>query len=262
MEFIVDGKSVFVYTGTRAINPTLPSIVFVHGAALDHSVWTLPSRYFAHHGHNVLAVDLPGHGRSKGEPLSSIGEMADWLLRLLDAAGLKEAAVVGHSMGSLIALETAATHPERVSTIVLLGTSVPMPVSESLLTAAEINSHTALDMINIWGHSHRAQLGGNLTPGLWMSGIAIRLLERSAPGVLYNDLKACNEYVRGLESGAQVNCPALLILGRQDLMAPPRAATDLLKAIPGAKSVVLEDCGHMMLAEQPDAVLDALIAVI
>ena len=259
MELQVDAHSVYAYTGTRELNPELPTVVFVHGSGLDHSAWILQSRYFAHHGHNVLAVDLPGHGRSQGEPLSGIEAMADWIPRLLDAARVKTAAVVGHSMGALVTLEVAARHPERIRSVALLGISVPMPVADPLLDAAKANNHAAIDMITIWGHGHGAQLGGNPMPGMWMTGGALRLLERAKPGVLYNDLKSCNDYCHGLESAARVRCSVLLIQGRRDLMTPPRAARELLAAIPDARSVVLQDCGHMMCSEKPDGVLDALV---
>src|SRR2546423_14658764 len=75
----VGGHSVYAYTGSRRFDPALPTVVFVHGAAHDHSVWALQSRYFAHHRRNVLAVDLPGHGRSGSDPLASVGAIAEWL---------------------------------------------------------------------------------------------------------------------------------------------------------------------------------------
>lgn len=257
MELIVEGKRVFAYTGGHKLDPARPTIVFIHGSANDHSVWALQSRYFAHHGRNVLAVDLPGHGRSEGPPLASIISIADWMPRLLDAAKLEKTALVGHSMGSLAALEAAARHPARVVCIALLGASAPMPVAEPLLGAAKHDDPLAFDMLNIWGHA--TQTGGNPAPGMWMMGAYLRLLERSAPGVLYNDLKACNDYADGIASGNRVKCPALFILGKRDLMAPPRSAQELIAATPNAKTVVIDACGHSMMAEQPDRVLDALI---
>ena len=94
--------------------PALPCVVFVHGAMNDHGVFTLLARWFAHHGWGVLAPDLPGHMRSAGPALASVEAMADWLLALLDAAGVEQAALAGHSLGSLVALEAAARAPERV----------------------------------------------------------------------------------------------------------------------------------------------------
>ncbi len=260
MEIQVDGKAVFAATGGRPFDPALPSVAFVHGASMDHTVWALQTRYFAHHGRNVLALDLPGHGRSDGPPLESVGDMADWLFRLFDALAVERAALVGHSMGSLIALEAAARQPARVEALALLGTAVPMPVADGLLSAAAADDHSAFDMVTLWGLSRDGQVGGNRAPGLWMTGGGLRLLERSAPGVMHKDLAACNAYTDGLETAKSVACPTALILGARDLMTPPRASQALAEALPDARTVVLEHCGHMMMVEQPDQVLDALIA--
>jgi len=256
----VQNRAAYVFSGERAVDAKKMTVVFIHGAAMDHTVWILPARYFIRHGFNVLAVDLPGHGRSGGEALADITAMADWIAELLGAAGVGEAALVGHSMGSLAALETAARHPQLARSLTLLGTACPMPVAEQLLAAARDNRHDAIDMLTLWGYSRRAQQGGSETPGMWMVAGTMRLLERAAPGVLFADLNACNEYRHGLASAAQVQCPTLLILGRDDVMTPPRRAMDVQRAIPDARMTVLENCGHIMTAEQPDRVLDALAA--
>src|SRR5262245_31659415 len=127
MDLKVDGQRVYAYTANHALDPALPTVVFIHGAANDHSVWALQSRYFAYHGHNALALDLPGHGKSAGKPRATVPEVADWIVKVLDAAGAGKAALVGHSMGSLVAIETAARHPGRVTQLALVGTAVPMP---------------------------------------------------------------------------------------------------------------------------------------
>ena len=262
MKIEVNSQTAYAYTGARELASEQPTIVFIHGGGLDHSVWLLQSRYFAHHGKNVLAVDLPGHGRSGGDALPNIGAMADWISALLDALSIEQATVVGHSMGSLVALETAANHPSRVEKLVLIGTAVPMAVSDPLLDAAKANHHDAFDMVNLWGHSGLAQIGGNQAPGMWMTGGGVRLLERSRPGVLHNDLKACHEYRHGLDSGARVQCPTLMLLGQLDMMTPVKVARDLQNAIVDARAVVLERCGHMLMAEKPNQVLDNLVQFI
>jgi pimeloyl-ACP methyl ester carboxylesterase len=256
----VAGSDVYAYTGSRPFDAALPTIVFVHGAANDHSVWALQSRYFAHHGRNVLAVDLPGHGRSGGDALPSVEAIADWLPALLDAAGVPAAALIGHSLGALAVLAAAARQPARVTRIVLLGPAVPMPVSDVLLDAAKANDHVAYELINGWSHSPGKQLGGSPVPGMWLMGSGMRLMERTRPGVLYTDLAACHTYADGLIAAAAVRCPALLILGARDLMAPPKGAPALIAALADARVVTLPDCGHALMAEQPDAVLDALAA--
>ena len=260
MRLTVDGAGVYVYTGARVRDGVLPTVVFVHGAANDHSVWALQSRYFAHHGFDVLAVDLPAHGRSSGLALPSIEAIADWIPRVLDAANVDCAAVVGHSMGSLATLAFAARHRHRASKIALVGPAVPMPVSDALLAAARQDDHVAFELINGWSYSAGKQLGGNQVPGMWMTGSALRLLERTPPGVLHTDLLACHTYTTGLEAAAGVRCPALVILGARDVMAPNRNARALIETLLDKRVVTLADTGHALMAEQPDAVLDALRA--
>jgi pimeloyl-ACP methyl ester carboxylesterase len=257
VNFKVEGKSVFAYTAAHELDPGKPALVFVHGAGLDHSLFGLQSRYFGYHGWNVLALDLPGHGGSEGPPLPTIEGMAQWVLEVLKHLKIQKPSVIGHSMGSLIALECAAHHAaERIA---LIGTAYPMQVSEAFLEAARRNQHAAFDMDTIWGHAPQVPLGGNPNPGMWMYGDTLARLRRLAPGVLYNDLKACNDYSGGFESAAKVQCPALFILGRRDVMTPPKTAQQLIEKLKGAKAVTVDFSGHSLMAEAPDATLDALI---
>jgi pimeloyl-ACP methyl ester carboxylesterase len=259
MQLQIDGKTAFAYTAAHDIDPAKRSIVFVHGAGLDHSWWGLQSRYFGYHGFNVLAVDLPGHGRSAGPPLASVGEMADWVLALLKNLNIGKTAVVGHSMGSLIALEFAARHPDRTEKLALIGVAYPMKVSDAFLDAARRNDQSAYDMETIWGHAAQVPLAGNPNPGMWMYGDTLARLARLAPGVLHTDLLACNAYAGGMEAAAKVKCPALFVLGARDVMTPPRGADDLINTIEKSKSIRVATSGHSLMAEAPDATLDALI---
>src|SRR5712672_739770 len=251
MQLNINGLQTFVATGGRQFDLSQPTIVLLHGAGLDHSTWALHSRWFAHHGYGVLAPDLPGHGRSIGPPLSTIADMADWTVALIDAAGAAKARLVGHSMGSLIALETAARHPAKVSALSLIGTAATMTVGPDLLKAAEANDRTAIDMVSIWGLGFQAELGGSLAPGLWMHSGAQRVLEQCRPGVLFNDLAACNAYQNALAAAAQVVVPTTFILGERDMMTPARAGKTLAAALPNSRTIVLRGAGHMMMAERP-----------
>jgi pimeloyl-ACP methyl ester carboxylesterase len=258
MKLDVNGAEVFVATGGREFDATLPTVVLLHGAGFDHSTWALHSRWFAHHGFGLLAPDLPGHGRSAGKPLPDIADMADWTAGLLDAAGASKARLVGHSMGSLIALETAARHPDKVSGLSLIGTAATMTVGPDLLKAAEADDHAAIDMVSIWGLGFQAELGGSLAPGLWMHSGAQRTLQNCRPGVLFNDLNACNAYQGALAAAAKISVPVTLILGERDMMTPARAGKALAAAIPNARTVVMPGAGHMMMNERPDELLAAL----
>jgi len=258
MDLTVNGVPTFVATGGRDFDSKEPAVALIHGAGFDHTAWALQSRWFAHHGFSVLAPDLPGHGRSAGPALSSIAEMADWIASLLTAVNATKAHLIGHSMGSLIALETAALHPDKVSALGLIGTSATMTVGPDLLKAAEANDEAAIDMVSIWGLGFAAELGGSLAPGLWMHGGAQRVLQHCAPGVLYSDLAACNAYSGALAAAAKVAVPTTLILGERDMMTPAKAGKALAAAIAGARTVVLAGAGHMLMMEQPDGLLAAI----
>ena len=256
MDLTVDRKRVFAYTAAHMFDVRKATVVFVHGAGLDHSTFGLQSRYFGYHGRNVLALDLPGHGRSEGSPLASVAAMADWVFGVLDSLEIQKASLVGHSMGALIALEAANRQPQRVERVACIGVAYPMKVSEAFLEAARRNEQTAYDMETIWGHAPQVPLGGNPNPGMWMYGDMLSRLGRLAPDVLYTDLKACNEFVSDF---AGVKCPVLLVLGKRDMMTPPRSAKTLQEKLPQSETVLLELSGHSLMAEAPDATLDALV---
>jgi pimeloyl-ACP methyl ester carboxylesterase len=260
MDLEVDGTTVHAATGGVGFDPARPLVVFLHGAGMDHTVWALQSRYFGHNRRAVLAPDLPGHGRSAGPPLASVAELGAWVWRLVDAAGGREAALVGHSMGALAALEAAAREPARATALVLLGASAEMPVNDDLLAAAHDDPALASRMIVSWGFGRRGHVGGMRAPGLWMMGGGLSLLERAGDGVLYTDFAACNAYRGGLDAASRVACPTLIVCGDGDRMTPARAAGPLAAAIAAAKTTVIGDAGHMIMVEQPDRTLDALTA--
>ncbi|VXB68940.1 alpha/beta fold hydrolase [Massilia sp. 9I] len=261
MEFTIKGATAYAYTGGKAFDASLPTVVLIHGAQNDHSVWALQSRYLAHHGYAVLAVDLPGHGRSSGPASTSIEAMADWLLALLDSAGVGRAILAGHSMGSLIALEASHRAPNLVAGLALLGTTYPMKVADALLETARTDEQTAIDMVNIWSHSSIAHKPSCPGPGFSVMGGARRLMQRMSARnpeqLFYTDFAACNSYANGEAAAAAVRCPALFVFGKKDVMTPPRSTKLLTGAIAHGKIVNVE-AGHQMMAEAPDAVLDAL----
>jgi pimeloyl-ACP methyl ester carboxylesterase len=260
MDLQLDAGRVFLADQGRRFDPARPTLLFVHGAGMDHSLWPLQARHFAYRGWNALALDLPGHGRSEGAPLTSIEAMADWLACLIDALGVERAALVGHSMGSLVTLACAARAPGKIERIALLGAAPAMPVHPALLEAAARPLPLGPQMICDWGFGPAGHFGGHRSPGSWMLGHALALLGRSAGARLHTDLAACNAYAGGLDDAARVTCPALVVAGALDRMTPARQGARLAEAIQGARFVPLSSCGHMMMVEQPDATLEALAA--
>lgn len=260
MKFSVNGSETYAATGGKPFDPALPTLVFVHGAGFDHSIWQQQTRYFAHHGYSVLALDLPAHGLSEGEPLTDVGAMSDWLSDAIDAAGVEKATLIGHSMGALTTLEAAARYPEKVSNLSLLGVAANMPVHPELLDLAAANDHKAIDLIAGWGHGSRAHQGGNIASGIWLMQAGSRMLEKARPGLLAIDLAASDAFKGAVEAAAKVQCPTLCLLGGQDKMTPVKAASPLLEALQDPQRVILPYSGHMMMAEAPGDTLDALIA--
>ena len=259
MELNVDNNTVFAATGGKTFDPNLPAVIFIHGAGMDHTLWALQTRWFAWHGYGVLAIDLPGHGKSHGPALQSIDDQAAWVVRLVEACGAQNVSLVGHSMGSLTALSAAAQSGDRISRLALLGVGAAMPVHPDLLEATKSNDPAAWDLIVSWGFGKPAHFGLNKAPGMWMQGGGKSLLARTPDDVLGIDMAACDAYKSGLDDAAKVTCPTLIIAGDRDMMTPPKAAAPLAGEIPEVKTIILKDCGHIMMVERPDETLDALI---
>ena len=246
MKLDVQGRAAYAYTGGKPFASDGPCVVFVHGALNDHSVWTLLARWYAHHGYRVLAVDQPGHGRSDGPPLASVEALADWVLALLAAAGVESAHLVGHSMGSLIALEAAARAPARATGLVMVGTAYPMKVSDALLSTARDDPSRAIAMVNAFSHSTLAAKPSYPGPGAWLRGGGSALMHRiqgDADGNLFeHDFRVCDAYANGIEAAKRVTCPAHLIVGSRDVMTPPKATKELAGMLNAAISRIIS--GH------------------
>ncbi len=260
------GNQIYAYTGGKTFDPALPCIVFIHGAQHDHSVWILQSRFLAHHGCAVLALDLPGHGRSDPPAFNTVEAIAARIAAALEPLASPRLLLVGHSMGSLIALEVARRLPARVAGVALAATAAPMRVSDALLAATRDDPAAAMDMINVWSHSPAtapfAVRPGNPGPGFNVVWQNLRLMQRIAalngPQVLPTDFAACNAYDGALAAARDLQCPALFILGERDQMTPPKAAKALVDAFDDRTVVTLAGTGHAMMTENPDGLRRAL----
>ena len=260
MKITVDGQQAFATTGGTSFDPARPAIIFLHGAGFDRTTWSLQTRFFAHHGKSVLAVDFPGHGWSEGKPLESVAAMADWTAKLIAAAGLKDAALVGHSMGALVALDCAARHPDKVSALALCGVASEMPVHPEMLESARANTPKVEELMTFWGIGNALHKGGMVSPGLWLRRTALAVLAANKPGTIHAALTACNAYKDARARAADVKCPTVLVLGDDDLMTPAAKAQPLSAAIARSKTVTIANCGHFMMIERPDETLQALKA--
>jgi len=266
MKIEVNGHTLYAYTGGKPFNPAQPTLVFIHGVLNDHSVWILQSRWLAHHGWNVLAIDQPGHGRSSGAAPKSVADASAAVRALLDALGVQKAALAGHSFGSLIALHTAAAAPERVSHLIMVGTAFPMRVSPALLDASLNQPEKAIAMVNVFSHSTLAPPPSALGPGTWLYGGSQALMRRvlasnPAENVFHTGFSACDSYADGEADMAAVRCPVSFILGERDQMTPPKAAQSLVKAARAAGltvNVATVPAGHSLMTEAPEETLAAM----
>ena len=266
MELLVNGHPTFCYTGGKPFNPAQPTVVLIHGVLNDHSVWAMQSRYLANHGWNVLAVDLPGHCKSAGPAPASVEEAADFIIALLDAVGAPRAALVGHSWGSLIALEAAARLQERASHLVLVGTAFPMKVSPALIEASLNEPEKALRMVNVFSRSTLCAPPTALGPGTWVFGASMALGRRvlrsnREVNLFHRGFVACDSYAGGEAAIARITCPVLFALGAQDQMTSPKAALGLIaKARESGKQVqvIHLPVGHHQMTETPEELLQAL----
>jgi pimeloyl-ACP methyl ester carboxylesterase len=258
MKLSVNGRAVSATTGGIDFDLAKPAVVFLHGAGFDRTAWRLQTRWFAHHGRSVLAVDFPAHGWSDGPALESIATMADWTAALIAAAGLKQAALVGHSMGALVAVETAARFPDKVRALGLCGVASEMPVHPEMLESAKANTLKVQELMTFWGMGNALHKGGMVSPGLWLRRESLAVLSGNQPGVIHTDLAACNVYKDALVRAPAIKCPTVLVLGDGDLMTPAAKAKPLAAAIAGARTVVIPNSGHFMIVERPDETLEAL----
>lgn len=258
----VNGLAAHAATGGVAHDDSLPAVVLIHGAGMDCTVWSLQTRYLAYRGFRVFALDLPGHGLSEGETIESIEDMARWVSQFLDAAGISSAHLVGHSMGTFIALEVAANAPATVDSIVLMGTAPAMPVHPQLIADADANLPAAAALMVAWSHDKPAHFGLNPTPGLWMVGGGRALVERSKPGVLASDFRACAAYENAGNAADAVTCKATVLIGSGDKMTPAKAGKKLAERLNDASVVLLESTGHMMMIESASQVKRSLMTAL
>jgi pimeloyl-ACP methyl ester carboxylesterase len=164
-------------------------------------------------------------------------------------------------MGSLVALEAAGREPARASRLVMLGTAYPMAVSPFLLDLSLNDPLAAIDFVTPLSYAGIAQKPGYPSPGTWVRGggaaLCRHVLARQGDQRLYHrDFAACDTYRGGAEAAARVQAPATLILGRRDQMTQPKGAASIAAALKARTEML--DAGHVLMADAPDAVLNAL----
>ncbi|MEM7242642.1 MAG: alpha/beta hydrolase [Pseudomonadota bacterium] len=251
MKIDVNGNAAFASTGGRAFDPKAEAVMFIHGSGQSHLSFILQSRFFANRGYAVLSPDMPAHGLSDGDPLTSIEAQADWHADLMAAAGVEKAHVVGHSQGGLIGLELARRHGDKVRSLSFVATALAIPVNDALIDMAKNKEARAIDMMTDWGHGRQGHMHDNTTPGNTHLYFGRELMAANETGALHADLVACNEYKDGAVAAAGVTCPAHVTLGEKDRMTPMKFGLKLAEAVGCTHPTLVQGAGHMLPSEHP-----------
>ena len=251
MKLTIKDAPIYVATGGKEFNASLPTVLFLHGSGGDHRTWALQTRWFAYHGYSVLAPDLPEHSLSGGEAFKTIEESGPWLTEFLDKAGVKSAHVVGHSQGFLSALELYKTRPELCASFCAVATAAAIPVNQALIDTAKDSSDKAAQMMCNWGFGPAAHMGQSSVPGMQPIAISRAIMSRNP---LAADLQACADYSGGMDVVTTLDVPMLCILGNKDKMTSIKAGLALAAAA-NASSKVVDGGGHMLPIEEPKQVL-------
>ncbi|MEM1236726.1 MAG: alpha/beta hydrolase [Pseudomonadota bacterium] len=259
MRLELQGTEIFASTGGRDFDPKGDVILFIHGSGQNHLGFMLQHRFLANRGWQAITPDFPGHSQSGGAPLNSIPEMADWLASFMEAAGIEKAHIAGHSQGGLVALELASRYPDKVRSASFMATALGIPVNDYLLGLAKDKEPKAIRAMMDWGHGPTGHVHDHTMPGASHMVYGSQLMASNAPGALFADLNACNEYQDGPAAAERITCPTLCILSGQDKMTPIKAGRKLHAALKGELTEI-PNSGHMNITEQPWDVTKALRA--
>jgi pimeloyl-ACP methyl ester carboxylesterase len=224
------------------------SLIFIHGSGSDHSLWS--QQYAKLHKHyNIVAVDLPGHGRSQGSGEDDVRTYCVWISKLLNVLHLKNSIVIGHSLGAAITLQFALSYPQDIKGIVVVGGGLKMPVNPFLLEFLKTNPVQAIELICKFSlaRENRPKFFDALKKSLSVANI----------NTLYGDLTACDK-VDLTKEVEKIAVPALVICGAEDKMMPPDLSRQIAENIDGAKLCLIEGAGHMVMIERQKKFNDIL----
>ena len=226
-------------------------IIFIHGAACDHTFWVYQSRYFFNKNFSIISLDLPGHGTNPTKSLESIEALSSLIKKLIKEISYKEIYLIGHSMGSLICLDIAMDNLKPIKKFFLIGTSYPMHVNKKLLLKSKNNQNLAIkDMIS-WSLPDKIKLNGSNLIGLNLPNFINVIMSNSQKGLLYKDLLACNNFIVKEDHFKKINTPVTIISGDKDIMTPKKSAKILNDMLSVSNIEVMHDVGHFQPLEDP-----------
>jgi len=231
--------------GERA--SALPPLLLVHGATGNLMHWPGQLRRLA--GGPVLALDLPGHGRSEGRGRQRIADYVDVVRSFAEALQILPYVFCGHSMGGAIGIELASQPGCGLAGLILVATGARLRVAPQLLASLSADAAAAGERLSSMAYQ------GPIEPDL--GDVLRRRWQQVDPAVALGDFLACDGFDR-MNDLAAITAPALVLCGAADLLAPPKFSRYLAEHIPGALLSVVPGAGHMVMLEQPDVVAQAV----
>ncbi len=245
-KIIVENQELF-YALHRGGDEAQVSLVLIHGAAGSHLDWPKEVRQLPHTA--VVALDLPGHGRSVGPGRDSIEGYTAVVNAFITQLGLEKVVLLGHSMGGAIAQKLGRDQPDWLAGLILLGTAATMPVSPAILTQIETDYPAVIEFLV------KYQWARDVPDAL--RELSRQRLAQNDTAVVYADFAACNQF-DARPYLAEIKVPTLIIGGTKDKMTPFPESEYLAATIPHAELVAIPDAGHFLALEQPEAVATAV----
>jgi len=238
------------YVSPPESDPRAPALLFLHGSGGTHRNWLPQVRHFAP-AYRAVGLDLPGHGASEGDGAESIADYRDWVEAFMEAAGMEQAFLVGHSMGGAIALAFALKAPARLSGVGLVGTGARLRIHPSILEGLRGDPERAAGLLSEWAYAPSS--------GTELPAQGKKELLKGSLAVLEKDFRACDAF-DVMKEVDRIRVPAVVVCGAEDRLTPVKYAQYLHDRIPGALMAVIPGAGHMVMLEKPDEVNRALAA--
>ncbi len=226
-----------------------PPVILIHGAGSNHLCW--PAELRRLNGYNVLALDLPGHGRSSGPGQHTIDAYAAQLVGFLAGLNINQAYLVGHSMGGAIALSISLQYPTLPVALGLIASGAYLNVSPELLESLK-SPGTYQDGLN-WIRQH---VFGPQTPPALIEN-SMKQMRDLRPGTLYEDWLACSHFDLHGEI-ERIAAPGWVALGSDDRLIPLSSANYLISSLSQARLQVIPSAGHMLILEKPKELAQGL----
>jgi pimeloyl-ACP methyl ester carboxylesterase len=249
---IIAGRSIHYHAAGRPQPRPGHRVLYVHGTGCDGTVWG-PHMAAIADGHEPVAIDLPGHGRSPGPGFRGVADYAHFVVELARVLGWDRFVLVGHSLGGAIALLTALYHPDHLAGLVLVDTGARLRVDPVLLRDAReavLRGRRA--------GSDRAWAFARGTPQEVVNAVHA-LTEGTDPSVTHGDWIADDTF-DVMPRVSQIRVPTLAVCGAEDRLTPVKYHRFLEAQIPGCRLTIIEQAGHWVFWEQPEAFTRAVRA--